>query len=94
MSIQGIGFIIKCGKHFCDFSARSIFDLSTPIPNSKGTTMSFGDNQYPTTTTWGAIADQAEPNERVDFIKKTYLHLLGAMIGVLRPGSTFISIPR
>ncbi len=42
--------------------------------------MSFGDNQFPTTTTWGNAADRAEPNERVDFIKKTYLHLLGAIL--------------
>ncbi len=42
--------------------------------------MSFGDNQFPTTTTWGTIADRAEPNVRVDFIKKTYLHLLGAIL--------------
>ena len=42
--------------------------------------MSFGDNQYPTTTTWGTLADRAEPDARVGFIKKTYLHLLGAIL--------------
>jgi len=29
---------------------------------------------------WGDIAARAEPNERADFIKKTYLHLLGAVV--------------
>ncbi len=41
--------------------------------------MSFADNPYQASP-WGNIAARAETNERVDFIKKTYLHLLGAVL--------------
>lgn len=40
--------------------------------------MSFGENYA--SGAWGEIAERAEANERVDFIKKTYLHLLGAVL--------------
>ena len=44
--------------------------------------MSFGDSQYQSMqpSMWGEIAARAIPNERADFIKKTYLHLLGAVL--------------
>jgi FtsH-binding integral membrane protein len=44
--------------------------------------MSFGDSQYQSMqpSMWGDIAARAIPNERADFIKKTYLHLLGAIL--------------
>jgi hypothetical protein len=44
--------------------------------------MSYGENQYQPSQTsmWGDIAAQAVPNERADFIKKTYLHLAGAVL--------------
>ena len=41
--------------------------------------MSFAENPYQVSP-WGNIAARAEPNERVDFIRKTYLHLLGAVL--------------
>ncbi len=41
--------------------------------------MSFGENPYQASN-WGAVVARAEPNERVDFIKKAYLHLLGAIV--------------
>ncbi len=41
--------------------------------------MSFGDSQIQSSP-WGNIAARAEPTERADFIKKTYLHLLGAVV--------------
>lgn len=41
--------------------------------------MSYGDNQFQTFGT-GVVAEQAGVNERADFIKKTYLHLLGAVL--------------
>jgi FtsH-binding integral membrane protein len=41
--------------------------------------MSFGDSQFQSTT-WGNIAERAEPTERADFIKKTYVHLMGAVL--------------
>src|SRR5262249_41452518 len=44
--------------------------------------MSFADNQYQSMqpSMWGDIAARAIPNERADFIKKTYLHLLAAVL--------------
>jgi FtsH-binding integral membrane protein len=43
--------------------------------------MSYGDNQYqPNQSVWGDLAARAEPTERADFIKKTYLHLTGAVL--------------
>src|SRR5215471_15523251 len=44
--------------------------------------MSFGDSQYQSMqpSMWGDIAARAIPNERADFIKKTYLHLLAAVL--------------
>jgi FtsH-binding integral membrane protein len=44
--------------------------------------MSYGENQYqtPQTTVWGDLAARAEPSERAAFIKKTYLHLTGAVL--------------
>ncbi len=43
--------------------------------------MSYGDNQYqPNQSVWGDLAARAEPTERAAFIKKTYLHLTGAVL--------------
>jgi uncharacterized protein len=41
--------------------------------------MSSADNPYQASM-WGNVAAQAAPNERVAFIRKTYLHLLGAVL--------------
>jgi FtsH-binding integral membrane protein len=41
--------------------------------------MSYGDNQF-SAGSWGMTAEQATVNERADFIKKTYLHLFGAIL--------------
>ncbi|MCC7085672.1 MAG: US12 family protein [Pirellulales bacterium] len=41
--------------------------------------MSYGDSQF-SADSWGMTAEQASANERVDFIKKTYLHLFGAVL--------------
>src|SRR5262245_8657453 len=44
--------------------------------------MSFGDSQYQSMqpSMWGEIAGRAVRDERADFIKKTYLHLVGAVL--------------
>jgi len=44
--------------------------------------MSFGDSQYQSMqpSMWGQIAARAMPDERVGFIRKTYLHLLAAVL--------------
>jgi hypothetical protein len=44
--------------------------------------MSYGENQYQQSqpSVWGDIAARAEPSERAAFIKKTYLHLTGAVL--------------
>jgi FtsH-binding integral membrane protein len=43
--------------------------------------MSYGENPYqPQTSVWGDIAARAEPDARAAFIKKTYLHLFGAVV--------------
>ncbi|HEY2759185.1 MAG TPA: Bax inhibitor-1 family protein [Pirellulales bacterium] len=44
--------------------------------------MSYADNQFQSaqSSVWGDIAERAQPNERATFIKKTYLHLLGAVL--------------
>ena len=54
--------------------------------------MSFADNQYqqPQTSMWGDVAAQAVPNERADFIKKTYLHLLGAVLAFCGAGGSLL----
>lgn len=41
--------------------------------------MNPAENPYKATQ-WGVTVDQAPANERVDFIRKTYLHLLGAVL--------------
>jgi FtsH-binding integral membrane protein len=41
--------------------------------------MSFAENPYQVSP-YGEIAARAETNERVDFIRKTYIHLLGAVL--------------
>jgi FtsH-binding integral membrane protein len=41
--------------------------------------MSYGDSQY-SAATWGMTAEQASAGERAGFIKKTYAHLLGAVL--------------
>ncbi len=41
--------------------------------------MSFAENEYQVSP-WGAVAERADVNERASFIKKTYLHLLGAVL--------------
>ena len=50
--------------------------------------MSYGDNQYQSSqpSMWGDLAARAEPNERAAFIKKTYLHLSGAVLAFLCVG--------
>ena len=40
--------------------------------------MSMGENSYQ--PAWGMIAENAQASERADFIKKTYLHLAGAVL--------------
>jgi FtsH-binding integral membrane protein len=42
--------------------------------------MSYADNQFQTTSPYGAIAANSEAAERATFIRKTYLHLLGAVL--------------
>ncbi len=42
--------------------------------------MSYADSQFQPAVWGNNIAAQAQPNERVDFIRKTYLHLLAAVL--------------
>jgi FtsH-binding integral membrane protein len=57
--------------------------------------MSFGDSQYQSTqpSTWGEIAARAVPDERADFIKKTYLHLLGAVLAFCGLEALYLNTP-
>ena len=49
--------------------------------------MSYGDNQYqPMQSAWGDVAARAEPDARAAFIKKTYLHLTGAVLAFCASG--------
>jgi FtsH-binding integral membrane protein len=42
---------------------------------------------------WGEIAARAVPNERADFIKKTYFHLLGAVLAFCGLEAIFLNTP-
>src|SRR5690242_7678073 len=46
--------------------------------------MSYGENPYQNqmsqSSVWGDLAGRAEANERASFIKKTYLHLVAAVL--------------
>jgi FtsH-binding integral membrane protein len=55
--------------------------------------MSSGDNQnqFSQPAVWGDVAARAEPNERADFIKKTYLHLAGAVLAFCALEYVYIS---
>jgi len=52
--------------------------------------MSYADNPY---STWGTIAAQAETNERADFIRKTYLHLAGAIAAFCALETVLLNMP-
>ena len=47
--------------------------------------MSYAENPYRSPAAWGEVAAQADVDERVDFIRKTYLHLglaVGAFVAI------------
>src|SRR5436189_2326188 len=57
--------------------------------------MSFGDSQYQSTQSsmWGEIAARAVPDERAGFIKKTYLHLIGAVLAFCGLEFVYLNTP-
>ena len=44
--------------------------------------MSYSENPYPSSV-WGTLAAQAHADERADFIRKTYMHLGGAVLAFI-----------
>jgi FtsH-binding integral membrane protein len=52
--------------------------------------MSYADNPY---RTFGDVAAQAQVDERVDFIRKTYLHLAGAVFAFAALAAVFLNLP-
>ena len=54
--------------------------------------MSFAENPYQSAV-WGNVVARAEPNERVEFIKKTYLHLLAAVIAFCGLEALYLNTP-
>jgi hypothetical protein len=53
--------------------------------------MSSVDNPY--RSPWGTLASQAAADERADFIRKTYLHLAGAVAAFIALESILIRAP-
>ena len=53
--------------------------------------MSYADNNpY---RSWGMIAADAQPNERLGFIRKTYAHLAGAILALVALEAVLLSLP-
>ena len=53
--------------------------------------MSYADNNpY---RSWGMIAADAQPNERLGFIRKTYVHLAGAVLALVALEAVLLSLP-
>ena len=53
--------------------------------------MSYADNNpY---RSWGMIAAEAQPNERLGFIRKTYMHLAGAVLALVALEAVLLNAP-
>lgn len=55
--------------------------------------MSYAQNPYRSPAAWGNIAAQADVDERVDFIRKTYLHLAGAVFAFAALSAALLNSP-
>ena len=55
--------------------------------------MSYSENPYQSPSTFGSIAARAEPSERADFIRKTYLHLAGAVLAFVGLEALLLNSP-
>ena len=55
--------------------------------------MSHAENPYRSAGSWGDIAAQAAVDERVDFIRKTYLHLTGAVFAFAALEAVLLNLP-
>jgi FtsH-binding integral membrane protein len=55
--------------------------------------MSYAENPYRAPAAWGNIAAQADVDERVDFIRKTYLHLGGAILAFVAITAALLNSP-
>jgi FtsH-binding integral membrane protein len=54
--------------------------------------MSSSENPYQSSV-WGTLASQAHADERADFIRKTYLHLCGAVLGYIALAAVLLNSP-
>src|SRR4051812_35918502 len=54
--------------------------------------MSYSENPYQSPV-WGQLAEYAQPNERADFIRKTYLHLGGAVLAFIAIEAVLLQLP-
>ena len=55
--------------------------------------MSYAENPYRSPAAWGDLAAQAAVDERVDFIRKTYLHLAGAVFAFCALEAVLLNAP-
>lgn len=55
--------------------------------------MSYAENPYRSPAAWGNLAAQADVDERVDFIRKTYLHLAGAVLAFAAISAALLNSP-
>jgi FtsH-binding integral membrane protein len=55
--------------------------------------MSYAENPYRSPAAWGDIAAQAAVDERVGFIRKTYLHLTGAIFAFVAIEAVLLNLP-
>jgi FtsH-binding integral membrane protein len=55
--------------------------------------MSYSENPYQSPGAFGTIAARAEPSERADFIRKTYLHLAGAVLAFIGLEALLLNSP-
>jgi FtsH-binding integral membrane protein len=65
------------------------------LPNSYSAeeSMSYAENPYRSPAAWGDVAAQAVADERVDFIRKTYAHLAGAMFAFAALEAALLNAP-
>jgi FtsH-binding integral membrane protein len=56
--------------------------------------MSHAENPYRSPAAWGDIAAQADVDERVGFIRKTYLHLAGAVFAFTAIEAVLLNLPQ
>jgi FtsH-binding integral membrane protein len=56
--------------------------------------MSYAENPYRSSAAWGDIAAQADVDARVGFIRKTYLHLAGAVFAFTAIEAVLLNLPQ